>query len=104
MHSALQFFLDSSQPGPHPVAARLPLELKDASSGSAADASNPNGQSVQRIVLAASRSEPVREPEEIFFVDCVQHLHHSTLNDLIFQRGDPQRALPPIRFWDVSPS
>jgi hypothetical protein len=26
------------------------------------------------------------------------------LNDLIFQRGDPQRALPPIRFWDVPPS
>jgi hypothetical protein len=41
-----------------------------------------------RIVLTASRSEPVREPEEIFFVDCIQHLHHGTLNDLIFQRGD----------------
>jgi hypothetical protein len=50
------------------------------------------------------RSEPVREPEEIFFTDCVQHLHHSTLNDLIFKRGDPQRALPPIRFWNVPPS
>ena len=23
---------------------------------------------------------------------------------LIFQRGDPQRALPPIGFWDVAPS
>jgi hypothetical protein len=39
MHSTLQFFLESPQPGPHPVAARLPLELKDASSGSAADVS-----------------------------------------------------------------
>jgi hypothetical protein len=67
-------------------------------------AGNPDSQGVQRIVLTASRSEPVREPEEVFFVDCVQHLHHSTLNDLIFQRGDPQRALPPIRFWDVPPS
>jgi len=66
-------------------------------------AGNPDGQSVQRIMLTASWSESVREPEEIFFVDCVQHLHHGALNDLIFQRGDPQRALPPIRFWDVSP-
>jgi hypothetical protein len=67
-------------------------------------AGNPDRQSVQRIVLTASRSEPVREPQEIFFVDCIQHLHHSALNDLIFQRGDPQRALPPIGFWDVAPS
>jgi hypothetical protein len=41
MHSALQFFLDSSQPGPHPIAARLPLELKDALPGSATDMSKP---------------------------------------------------------------
>ena len=41
MHSALQFFLDSSQPGPHPIAARLPLELKDALPGSATDVSKP---------------------------------------------------------------
>ena len=25
MHSTLQFFLESPQPGPHPIAARLPL-------------------------------------------------------------------------------
>jgi hypothetical protein len=41
MHSALQFFLDCSQPGPHPIAARLSLELKDALPGSAADVSKP---------------------------------------------------------------
>jgi hypothetical protein len=67
-------------------------------------AGNPNGKSVQRIMLAAPRSEPIREPEEIFFVDCVQHFHHSPLNDFIFQRSDAQRALPPIRFWDIPPS
>ena len=55
-------------------------------------------------MLTASRSEPIREPEEVFFVDCVEHLHHCTLNDLIFQCGDPQRALPPIGFWYVTPS
>ena len=41
MHSTLQFFLDGSQPGPHPIAARLTLELKDALAGSAADVSKP---------------------------------------------------------------
>jgi hypothetical protein len=41
MQSALQFFLDSSQPGPHPIAARLPLELEDVLSGSATDVSKP---------------------------------------------------------------
>jgi hypothetical protein len=55
-----------------------------------------DSQGVQRIVLTASRSEPVREPKEVFFVDCIKHLDHCTLNDLIFQCGDPQRALPPV--------
>ena len=32
------------------------------------------------IVLTASRSEPIREPQENLFVDCIQHLHHSALN------------------------
>jgi hypothetical protein len=61
---------------------------------------DPDSQGGQRIVLATPRSEPAREPE-IFFVDCVEHLRHCTLNDLVFQRGDPQRALPPIGFWYV---
>src|SRR5260221_10018650 len=52
-------------------------------------ASNPDGQCVQRIMLTAPWSEPVREPEEVFFVDCVEHLHHCTLNDLIFQWRSP---------------
>ena len=36
-------------------------------------------QSIQRIVLAAPGSEPVREPEEILLVDCVQYHDHGTL-------------------------
>ena len=74
---------------PRDIGVHYPVHLR---------AGNSDGKSVQRIMLAASGSESVREPQEIFFVDCIQHLHHSTLNDLIFQRGDPQRALPPIRF------
>jgi len=56
MHSALQFFLDSSQPGPHPVAARLPLELKDASSGSAADVSKPKEVKCLRLAKTSTHS------------------------------------------------
>jgi hypothetical protein len=52
-------------------------------------ASNPNGQCVQRIVLTAPWSEPLRKPEEVFFVDCVEHLHHGPLSDLIFYRSYP---------------
>jgi hypothetical protein len=60
MHSALQFFLDSSQPGPHPIAARLPLELKDALPGSATDVGNPRKLNVsglarpRRVLLSAA--------------------------------------------------
>ena len=34
---SLQFFLNGSQPGSHPISARLPLELEDAPSGPATD-------------------------------------------------------------------
>jgi hypothetical protein len=37
MPSSLEFFLDGPQLGPHPVSARLSLELKAASAGSATD-------------------------------------------------------------------
>ncbi len=44
-------------------------------------------------MLAAPWSEPIREPEEVFFVDCVEHFHHRTLNDLIFQCTDGEFIL-----------
>ena len=56
-------------------------------------ARDPDRQRVQRIMLAAPRPEPVREPEEIFLVDRVQDLDHRSLNDLVLQRGDAQRPL-----------
>ena len=52
----------------------------------------------------ASGPEPVREPEEIFLIDRVQHLDHRTLDDLVFQCGDAERAPPAVRFWDVMPA
>ena len=54
-------------------------------------------------MLAAPWPEPIREPEEIFLVDRVQHLDHRALDDLVLQRGDAQRALPSIRLGDVPP-
>jgi hypothetical protein len=42
---------------------------------------------------------PVRKSQEVFLVDCVEHLHHSALNDLVLQCGDPQLALAPIGFF-----
>ena len=52
---------------------------------------------------AAPRPEPVREPDEVRLVDRVQHLDHRPLDDLVLQRGDPERPLPPVRLRDVRP-
>lgn len=50
---------------------------------------NPDGECVQRIVLASPRSKPIREPQKVFFVNRVAHFHHRTLDDLILQRRSP---------------
>src|SRR6267154_1314795 len=60
--------------------------------------------SVQCIMRTASGPEPVREPEEIFLVDRVQHLDHRTLDDLVLQRCDAERAAAAIRLWYVMPA
>src|SRR6202045_1003695 len=63
-----------------------------------------DGERVQCIMRTASGPEPVREPEEIFLVDRVQHLDYRTLDDLVRQRRDAERALPTIRLWYVMPA
>src|SRR5580700_8292133 len=60
-------------------------------------------QSIQRIMLAALRSEPIREPEEIFLVDRVQHHAGRPLDDLVFQGRDRERALLPIGLRYIPP-
>ena len=47
-------------------------------------------------MLAAPGSEPWLEPEEVFFVGLVQRDHRCSLDDLVFQRGHRQWALPPV--------
>jgi len=65
--------------------------------------SDPDRQCVQRIVLAAPRPEAVAEPQEVCFPDCVQHLDHRALDDLILQCRDAERPLPPVRLGDGHP-
>src|SRR5439155_9737779 len=56
---------------------------------------------IQRVVLTAPRTEAVREPEKVRFVDGVEHLGDGALDNLIFQRGNAERPLPPVRLRDV---
>jgi hypothetical protein len=63
---------------------------------------DPDCQRVQRIVLSASGPEPIRKPQEVYFVDGIEHLHDGALNDLVLQRGDAQRTLSSIRFCNIS--
>src|SRR5580658_6119515 len=43
------------------------------------------------------RPKPIRETQEILLIDGVQHLNQRPLDDLVLQRGDPERPLPPVR-------
>ncbi len=67
-------------------------------------AGDPGRQRVQRIVLAAPRPEPIREPEEVCLVDRVQHLDNGPLDNLVLQRRDAERPHPPVRLGYVVPS
>jgi len=64
----------------------------------------PRRERVQRVVLAASRPEPVREAEEVDFADGAQHLDDGALDDFVLQRGDGgfKLHLPPqaLGFWN----
>ena len=61
-------------------------------------------QGVQRFMLAASRPEPIREAEEVGFVDVVEYFHRRSLDKLVLKRRDAERSLPPVRLGDVHPT
>src|SRR5882672_3147851 len=61
-------------------------------------------QSIQRLMLAAPWSEPIRKSEKVRFVDGVQHLDRRALDDLVFQRRDSERSLPPVGLGDIHPT
>ena len=64
---------------------------------------DPDRERVQRIMRAAPRPEPVGEAQEVRLVDGVEHLDDRPLDDLVLQRGDAERPLPPVRLRDVRP-
>ena len=49
VHSSLQFFLNGSQSGSHPISTRLPLELEDAPTGSRTAMVNPRKLNVSGL-------------------------------------------------------
>src|SRR5213083_1639907 len=61
-------------------------------------------QCIQRIVRVLPRSVAVRESKKVRLVDCIHHLHRRSLDNLIFQRCDSERPLPPVSFGDVHSS
>ena len=38
---------------------------------------------IQRVVLTTFGSEAVREPQEVFVVNCIQYVDHRALNDFV---------------------
>src|SRR5438309_2773449 len=59
-------------------------------------AHDPHPQRIQRLMLAAPRTESVGESHKVLFIDTVEDRHESLLNDFVLQGGYPQRPLPPI--------
>jgi hypothetical protein len=59
---------------------------------------------VQRPVRAAPRPKPVGEADEVRLIDGVQYLDDRSLQNLVLQRGDPERSLPPVRLRYVHPA
>jgi hypothetical protein len=45
------------------------------------------GKRIQCLMWTAPGSEPVRESQEILLVDRIEHFHHGTLDNFVFQRG-----------------
>src|SRR4029077_5773151 len=50
---------------------------------------------------AASRPKPIGKAPEVHLIDRVEHLDDGPLDNLVFQRGDTERALPPVRLRDI---
>jgi hypothetical protein len=52
----------------------------------------------QRILCTAPRAESIGTFKKILLKDCVEQIHPRLLRDLILQRGNRYRPLPPILF------
>ena len=65
---------------------------------------NPGVECVQRIVLAAPRTEPVGKAKEVLLVDGLQNVHDCLLDDLVLQAQNAQWPIGAVRLRDVCPS
>ena len=61
----------------------------------------PGVERIERIMLAAPRSESIREAEEVFLVDRVEQRDRCPLDDLVLKGSNRERALPTIRLGNV---
>ena len=53
---------------------------------------------------AATGPEPVRKAFEVHLVNLVEDRHHGLLNNLVLQRRDAQRTLPPVGLRNIDSS
>jgi len=58
----------------------------------------------QGVMRAAARPKPIREAEEVNFVDGAEDLGDCSLNNLIFECGDTERPLATVSLGDIYPS
>ena len=65
---------------------------------------DPFVECVQRIVLAASRSEAIGKTQEVSLVDLIEHRNGGLLCNLILQGRDTQRPQSAVCFRDMHPS
>src|SRR5467141_1435671 len=105
-HAGVQPFLDEPHNAPicDPVLHELhkPFVRKAIEKGSDVQIKHPvhflrqqsRVQRIQRLMLTAPWSEPVRKIEKVRFIDGIQHLDRRTLDDFVFQRRDSERSLP----------
>ena len=61
-------------------------------------------QRIQRLMLATSWPEPIRETPKVLFVNLIEDRDHGMLDDLVLKRRNPQWPLPPIGLRNIHSS
>ena len=82
-----------------PFSAELIEERLDVGVENPADLAclDPVCEGIQRIVLAASRTEPIAETQELRHVNRRKDSHHCRLEDFVLNRGNAERLVAAIR-------
>ena len=60
-------------------------------------------QRIQRLVRTPSRTKPVAESPKVHLVYRIENGNYGLLDDLILQRRNPDRSLPPVGLRYVDP-